>query len=243
MAELDDAVAPVREAPVNLGAPPVDERSMAVRRLGALLVLPFAFVALPASAELVRCTSKDGKSSVIRKNQCDSPDWIRTPVTATAPASSSARPTAPADDPMAAYESGDFVRARELLEPRANAGDPTAQLFMGDIYKNGRGVPKDEKAAYAWTRKAADQGDARGQAALAAMMQAGSGTPRDDAGALVWLEKSAQQDFALAQSALGFAYLTGRGTPEDEEKGVFWLRKAAAQGDAGAADALQKLGK
>lgn len=215
---------------------------MAVRRLGMLLLLPFALVALPASAELVRCTSKDG-SSVIRKNKCDSPDQIRTPVTAAAPVPASARPAAPVDDPIAAYESGDYVRARTLLEPRAEAGDPTAQLLLGDLYKNGRGVPKDEKAAYSWTRKAADQGDARGQAALAAMMQAGSGTPRDDAGALVWLERSAQQDFALAQSALGFAYLTGRGTPEDEEKGLFWLRKAAAGGDAGAADALQKLGK
>jgi TPR repeat protein len=216
---------------------------MAVRRVGALLMLPFAFVALAARAELVRCTSQDGKSSVIRKNKCDSPDQIRTPVTAARPDSSSARPAAPVDDPMAAYESGDYVRARALLEPRANAGDPTAQLFMGDIYKNGRGVPKDEKTAYSWTRMAADQGDARGQAALAAMMQAGSGTPRDDAGAVAWLEKSAKRDFALAQSALGFAYLTGRGTPKDEEQGVFWLRKAAAQGDAGAADALQKLGK
>jgi TPR repeat protein len=216
---------------------------MAVRRVGALLMLPFAFVALAARAELVRCTSQDGKSSVIRKNKCDSPDQIRTPVTAARPESSSARPAAPVDDPMAAYESGDYVRARALLEPRANAGDPTAQLFMGDIYKNGRGVPKDEKTAYSWTRMAADQGDARGQAALAAMMQAGSGTPRDDAGAVAWLEKSAKRDFALAQSALGFAYLTGRGTPKDEEQGVFWLRKAAAQGDAGAADALQKLGK
>jgi TPR repeat protein len=204
--------------------------------------LPLAFVTLEASAELVRCTSKNG-SSVIRRNQCDSPDQVRTPVTAAAPVPASAGPAAPADDPMAAYESGDYLRARELLEPRANAGDPTAQLLMGDIYKNGRSVPKDEKAAYAWTRKAADQGDARGQAGIAAMMQAGSGTPRDDAGALVWLEKAAQQDFALAQSALGFAYLTGRGTPEDEEKGLFWLRKAAAGGDPGAADALEKLGK
>jgi TPR repeat protein len=216
---------------------------MTIRSLGALLLLACAFVALSARAELVRCTSKDGKSSVIRKNECDSPDQIRTPVTATAPEPSSARPAAPVDDPIAAYESGDYVRARALLEPRADAGDPTAQLLMGDLYKNGRGVPRDEKAAYSWTRKAADSGDARGQAAIGAMMQAGSGTPRDDAGALVWLEKSAKQGFALAQSALGFAYLTGRGTPEDEEKAVFWLRKAAAQGNVGAADALQKLGK
>jgi TPR repeat protein len=216
---------------------------MAVRRLAALLLAAFAFSAPPARAELVRCTSKDGKSSVIRKNECDSPEDVRTPVTATAAQPPPAKPAAPADDALAAYAEGDYVRARTLLEPRANAGDPTAQLLLGDLYKNGRGVTKDEKVAFAWTRTAADQGDARGQAALAAMLQAGSGTPRDDAGALIWLEKSARQGFALAQSALGFAYLTGRGTPKDQDEGVLWLRKAAAQGDADAADTLQKLGK
>ena len=50
---------------------------------GAVALLA-AFIGVDASAELVRCTSKDG-SSVIRRDKCDSPDDVRTPVTAKSP--------------------------------------------------------------------------------------------------------------------------------------------------------------
>ncbi len=199
---------------------------------------------LEARAELVRCTSKDGRSSVIRKDKCDSPDDVRTLVQARPGQPAGAAPGGKAaGDAMAAYSAGDYARARELFEARARAGDPLAQIMMGDLYRNGHGVPRDDRMSYMWVRKAADQGDARGQAALAALMQAGRGTPRDDAGALVWLQKSAQQGFAIGQVALGFAYLNGRGTPKDENKAVLWLRKAAAQGDADAAEMLKQLGR
>jgi TPR repeat protein len=204
----------------------------------------FMASALDAHAEYVRCTSKDGRSSVLRRDKCDSPDEIRTPVQpkAALPAGAAAAANA-ANDPMAAYKAGDYVRARELFEPRARAGDPIAQIMMGDIYKNGRGVPKDEHIAYTWTRMAADQGDARGQATLAALMQAGRGTPRDEAGALIWLQKSANQGYVIAQLALGYAYRVGLGTPKDEAMAVLWLRKAAAQGNTDATDMLREMGR
>jgi hypothetical protein len=214
-----------------------------------LLAAMFALVALDAGAELVRCTSKDGKSSVIRRDKCDSPDDVRTPVTAKAPIARPAEAPAPsrpaengASELRAAVVSGDHVRVRQVAEPLARQGNALAQILLSDIYKNGRGVPKDEAAAYYWARKAGDQGDARGQALVAAMMQAGSGTPRDDAGAVAWLEKSAQQGFAIGQTALGSAYLNGQGVPKSEEKARYWLRKAAAQGEGGAIGMLRKLG-
>lgn len=213
----------------------------------ALLIVA---AALDAQAELVRCTSKDGRSSVIRKDKCDSPDDVREPVTArsgvrAAPAPAAAPDAAPAagSDAMAAYKAGDYVRARQLFEPLARNGDALAQIMMSDIYKSGRGVPQDDRAAYTWARKAGDQGDPRGQALVASLMQAGRGTPRDDAGALAWLEKSAMQGFAIGQTALGYAFLTGLGTPKDEAMAAFWLRKAAAQGNADAAGMLKKMGR
>ena len=207
--------------------------------------LLFTFFALDAYAELVRCTSKDGKSSVIRRDKCDSPDDIRTPVTAKSaiPAAPAAPAPGSAAEAMAAYKSGDYARARQLFEKLAQDGNPLAQIMMGDMYRNGYGVPKDDRIAYTWIRKAADQGDARGQAALAAIMQAGRGTPRDDAGAFLLLQKSANQGFAIAQVALASCYLNGRGTATDEAKGIFWLRKAAEQGNADAIEALKKMGR
>jgi TPR repeat protein len=212
-----------------------------------VMAMVVACVSMTASAELVRCTSKDGKSSVIRRDKCDSPDDIRAPVAVRSPTPPPGvpAPERPArmatDNPAVAYKAGDYVRARQLAEPLARGGSALAQMLLSDIYKNGRGVPKDEPAAYYWARKAGDQGDARGQALVAAMMQAGSGTSRDDAGAVVWLEKSAQQGYAIGQAALGSAYLNGQGVAKSEEKARFWLRKAAAQGDEDAIEMLKKL--
>jgi TPR repeat protein len=207
-----------------------------------------ANVSITAGAELVRCTSKDGRSSVIRRDKCDSPDDIRTPATVRSanPPGASA-PTRPAEraatELAAAYKAGDFVRVRQLAEPLARDGNAFAQMLLSDIYKNGRGVAKDEPAAYYWARKAGDQGDPRGQALVAAMMQAGRGTPRDDAGAAAWLEKSAQQGYSIGQAALGSAYLNGQGVAKSEEKARHWLRKAAEQGDQDAIEMLKKLGR
>lgn len=40
----------------------------------------------------------------------------------------------------------------------AEQGDPVAQYNLGNMYANGRGVPKDDGNALAWFRKAAEQG-------------------------------------------------------------------------------------
>lgn len=54
-----------------------------------------------------------------------------------------------------AWTSGDFKRAFEAAKPRAEAGEPWAQLRLGIYYENGWGTNKDlEKAEY-WYKKAA----------------------------------------------------------------------------------------
>ena len=205
-----------------------------------------AGVAASAHAELVRCTSKDGRSSVIRQNQCDNPDDVRTPATAKAalPSTGTPRPAAvPRDEALAAYQAKDYPRARQLLSERAERGDAIAMILLSDLYKNGRGVPKDDAQAYAWTRRAAETGDPRGQAAQAALLQDGIGTRRDDAAAFALLEKSARQGYVLGQAGLGSAYLYGRGTRKDEAQAAFWLRKAADQGERDAAEMLKRMGR
>src|SRR3954464_11464592 len=97
-----------------------------------------------AHAELVRCTSKDGNSSVIRMNKCDNPDDIRTPATARAAQPRAQQPAATRqDEALAAYEAKDYARALKLFTERAEQGDVLAMILLSDMYKNGRGVPKD----------------------------------------------------------------------------------------------------
>ncbi len=48
----------------------------------------------------------------------------------------------------------------ELLKQRAEAGDATAQTFLGMAYHHGYGVVRDQESAKQWFSRAADQGDA-----------------------------------------------------------------------------------
>lgn len=52
---------------------------------------------------------------------------------------------------------GNFDRAVEVLEPRAEAGEPWAQLRPGTFYENGCGVERDLQKAEYWYKQAAAQ--------------------------------------------------------------------------------------
>jgi TPR repeat protein len=51
---------------------------------------------------------------------------------------------------IAAYEAGDFADAFARLEPLAVAGEPVAQLYLGDAYRQGNGGEKDLVQAQMW---------------------------------------------------------------------------------------------
>ncbi|MDA0653927.1 MAG: hypothetical protein O2905_05180 [Proteobacteria bacterium] len=54
-----------------------------------------------------------------------------------------------------AYQNFEYDRALEIFRPAAEAGDPTAHLYMGLMYMQGRGVEVDRIEAYAWFNLAA----------------------------------------------------------------------------------------
>src|SRR5690606_21015764 len=58
-----------------------------------------------------------------------------------------------------AYRRGDYRSALERYQALAAQGDPEASIIVGTMYQEGRGVPRDEAAAYAWYGRAADLGD------------------------------------------------------------------------------------
>ena len=108
-----------------------------------------------------------------------------------------------------------------------------AQYNLGNRYRDGRGVPKDDAQAVGWYRKSADQGYAAAQYNLGTMYRDGRGVPKDFAEAVQWYRKSADQGYAHAQLQLGLKYAEGRGVLKDNAQAVGWYRKAAEQGDAG----------
>ncbi|MGL5334797.1 MAG: tetratricopeptide repeat protein [Enterovibrio sp.] len=66
-----------------------------------------------------------------------------------------------------------------------------AQYKIGIMYADGIGVAKDEKQAFYWYRKAAEQGYPEAQFALGAMYASGRGVDMDQKKAVHWFRKAA----------------------------------------------------
>lgn len=125
---------------------------------------------------------------------------------------------------------GNYVALAGQLEDAKN-GNTTAQNNLGVAYAYGQGVPKDEKEAVKWFRRAAAQGDAHGEANLGAMYQHGRGVPLDFKEAFKWYRLAAVKGDAFGQASLGAMYANGQGVAQDNQEAVKWLRLAAAQGE------------
>jgi len=90
-----------------------------------------------------------------------------------------------------AYEREDYKTAYKLFLPLAEQEDSDAQCYLGWIYENGHGVPKDIKEAIKWFRLAAEQGFAPAQYNLGVMHTNGQGVPKDSVSAHMWFNVAA----------------------------------------------------
>ena len=134
----------------------------------------------------------------------------------------------------AAYETGDFETALAEWEPLAEQGMPGAQLALGILYENGRGVLKDDALAATWYRKAAESGHPVAQFNLGNLYQQGRGVERDVMEALFWWGEAAAQGLPNAQLNMGIAYHLGEGVEADPERAFRLFKSAASAGNASA---------
>jgi TPR repeat protein len=135
------------------------------------------------------------------------------------------------DEAVAAYRRGDFAAALKEFRALAERGNSSAQLSMGWMFYEGRGVPRDDEEAVKWFRKAADQGLAQSQFALGAMFHLGAGVVQDDTEAAKWFRKAADQGVDTAQYELGVSYAEGRGVPQDYVQAYKWFNLAGVRGN------------
>lgn len=83
------------------------------------------------------------------------------------------------------FDRADYSAALASLLPKARAGDPIAQTYVGEIYEKGLGLPGPDYAnAVTWYRQAATSGHAPAQTSLGALYERGLGVPRDPVRAL-----------------------------------------------------------
>ena len=66
-----------------------------------------------------------------------------------------------------------------MLRPLGDAGNVQAQIQLGDIYAEGRGVAPNSAMAAEWRMKAARQGDVATELRLGASYENGTGTAKN----------------------------------------------------------------
>lgn len=128
---------------------------------------------------------------------------------------------------------------------KAEAGDIQSQTWVGMMYYEGAGVPKNLEEAARWIKKSAESGSIEAQYMLSKMYGNGEGLEQSYAHKMKWLRKAAESGHAKAQFDLGQDAAFGRPFGRslnlnviDKEEGVKWFRKSADQGYAPALVAL-----
>ncbi len=108
------------------------------------------------------------------------------------------------------YARGDLDSAWFGFWTLARAGNAAAQFNLGQLYRQGQGIPADLAQARYWYAAAAAQGYAYAQYNLGIMYEFGHGIGADRAEAAHWYRRAAAQDLPEAQRAL--RRLEARGT-------------------------------
>jgi TPR repeat protein len=132
----------------------------------------------------------------------------------------------------------DFAAIAEL-RPLAIAGDPDAQVDLGQAYQLGRGVPLDLKLAEDWFRRAAQQGSADGKDNYGLVLfQTGK-----RAQALPYIEDAAGRGNPRAQYILGTALFNGDMITKDWPRAYAMMTRASVAGIPAAGTSLIQMDK
>lgn len=139
----------------------------------------------------------------------------------------------PEDDAFGAYQRGLYKTAYNLALPRAEAGEPAAQVLVADILARGLGVPVNLAESAKWYAKAAQQGAPEAQFRYAGILLEGKYVTKDPARAKELMKDAANAGNAAAQFNLGQILMQERPGAVGIENAYPWFQKAA---DAGLPD-------
>ena len=93
-----------------------------------------------------------------------------------------------------AYQQDDYAAALDKWRPLAKQGSSAAQLFLGFMYDNGQGLPKNEATAAEWYGEAAERDNVVAEVRLALMYRDGRGVPVNRVKALYLLEQAGRKE-------------------------------------------------
>ena len=149
-----------------------------------------------------------------------------------------------ADNAYGAYQAGHYRRAlsEALKRIEADSNDAAAMTLVAELYRQGLGIPPDQKIATEWYERAEARGDINAAFALATQLLDEKSGKRDPARAGALLEKAAAAGHPTANYNLALALLaTGR--EADDKRAIASLEVAAKTGVGDAMHALGILAK
>ena len=96
-------------------------------------------------------------------------------------------------DGQAAYDRGDYTTAFAEFTRAAEQGNLGAQYRLGQMYRKGLGVVRNDDLALHWIRSSAEQGFSVAEVSLGTMYSQGDGVARDYVQAYIWFDVAAKQ--------------------------------------------------
>ncbi|KAG0204731.1 hypothetical protein BGX33_008304 [Mortierella sp. NVP41] len=167
--------------------------------------------ATPTAAAIITTTKQTSADGLEMMDDCSHIDDSMKPYSLGAPQSHLGYPRRHRDDTPEFQQSGNNIHPRVPQEPvpsaakdfshmmvSASLDDKDAQVTLGDMYKDGQGIPQDYQAAMDCYLKAAAQGDATAQYNIGALYHNGQGVPQDFSQAMAWYRKASDQQYAAA---------------------------------------------
>jgi TPR repeat protein len=139
---------------------------------------------------------------------------------------------------IAAYNSGDYATAFQLLSGAAKHGDADAEVNLGYMYARGQFVLEDHGQSLRLYRLSAAQGNGEGLNAVAYVYA--FGTPADLPQAVRWFCRAIAAGDPRAMNNLGNLHWSGRGVPQDPSEARNLWQQASDRGDQ---NATYNLGK
>ena len=139
----------------------------------------------------------------------------------------------------ASYDRGDYgappssEEAVKWLQRGAELGDATSMLWLGHMYRSGRGVAQNILIAIELWRKAALAGNAASMYELGGVYRSGAGVARSYAQAMGWYREAAKSGHARSMAEIAYMYNNGLGVSEDKAQALEWYLLSAKAGNGG----------
>jgi TPR repeat protein len=118
-----------------------------------------------------------------------------------------------------------FRTAREGLQKHSD--DDTALLMLADMYRHGRGGPKNDEEAFGLALKSAEDDYSEAMTFVGEMYELGRGVAKNEKQAADWYRKGSEAGAPTAMLHLGRQYAEGRGVHKSEGAARELFRKAA----------------